>query len=75
MSTDTTPNPPTPSLWLTIPDVCRELKLSRPTVQRIIARGALVSVQIGRARRMPRAALERFANEMVDQAAHQAAGR
>jgi excisionase family DNA binding protein len=45
---------------LTITEVADELALSRSTIYELVASGRLETVRIGRARRVPRAALDAF---------------
>jgi excisionase family DNA binding protein len=45
---------------LTINEVADELALSRSTIYELVASGQLETVRIGRARRVPRAALDAF---------------
>ena len=45
---------------LTITQAASELSISRSTVYELVASGQLESVRIGRARRVPRAALDAF---------------
>jgi excisionase family DNA binding protein len=45
---------------LTIREACDRLKLSRASLYRLIARGELPTVRIGRARRVIREDLDRF---------------
>jgi excisionase family DNA binding protein len=47
-------------LLLTIPVVAQRLSLSRAAVYRLITRGDLVAVRIGRARRVEAREVERF---------------
>lgn len=57
------PLPPSPtatepsSLILTIADAAAELRVSQRTVRRLIARGRIEAVRIGRSVRIPRAAI------------------
>jgi excisionase family DNA binding protein len=48
------------AVLLTVPQVAELLSLSRSKVYELLASGALESVTIGRARRVPHAALETF---------------
>jgi excisionase family DNA binding protein len=50
----------TDKLLLTISEVCRLLSCSRATVYRMLQRGDLVSVGLGRSRRVRRSDLEAF---------------
>jgi excisionase family DNA binding protein len=45
---------------LTIPEVAEATALGRSKVYELVAAGKIESVQIGRARRVPRDAVERF---------------
>jgi excisionase family DNA binding protein len=54
-----------PALLMTIPQVCASLNLSKPTVNRLLARGAISSVRVGRSRRIPLAAVERFVADLI----------
>ena len=47
-------------LLLTVNEACQQLHLSRPTVYALINSGQLRSITVGRARRIPRQALEEF---------------
>ncbi len=49
-----------PPLLLTVNEVCDQLHLSRPSVYALINSGELRSLAFGRARRIPRQALEEF---------------
>jgi excisionase family DNA binding protein len=52
------------STLLTIPEVADELALSRSTIYELVASGRLETVRIGRARRVPRAALDAFVERL-----------
>ena len=51
---------------LTVKDVARRLSIGRTTVYELIARGELAAVRIGRARRIPASAVERFIAERME---------
>ncbi len=51
---------------LTVKDVAGLLRVSRKTVYDLFYKGELESIQIGRARRVTREALERFLDEHTD---------
>jgi excisionase family DNA binding protein len=60
------PNEPPPgAILLTITQVCERLQISRPTFYGLIHCGRLKSLTIGRARRVPLAALEAFIEEAM----------
>jgi excisionase family DNA binding protein len=52
--------PPEGVLLLTVAQVCERLQISRPTFYGLLRSGRLKSLTIGRARRVPLAALEAF---------------
>lgn len=57
----------TPSkLLLTVPETCLALGLGRSHVYGLIQRGELPSILVGRSRRIPVAALERFVEERLE---------
>lgn len=45
---------------LTVPEFATALRISAPTVRNWIANGTIVSIQAGRAHRIPRAELDRL---------------
>ena len=51
-------------LLLTVPEAARRLALSRAKVYELLSAGLLGSVTIGRARRVPLAACEKFIREL-----------
>lgn len=53
---------------LTIPEVMAALRLSRFKVYDLIRSGALPSITIGRARRVPAASLAQFINQQMEEA-------
>jgi excisionase family DNA binding protein len=55
--------PPEGALLLTVAQVCERLQISRPTFYGLLRSGRLKSLTIGRARRVPLAALEAFIEE------------
>ena len=56
---------PEPSpLLLDIPRACAQLGLSRASLYRLMQTGRLESVQVGRRRLVPTAALERFVDDL-----------
>jgi excisionase family DNA binding protein len=59
---------PTIKLLLTIPEVAAALAINRSTVYELLLRGELGSVKIGRARRIPVQALERWIEEHTEAA-------
>lgn len=46
--------------FLTVPEVCAYLRVSKMTVYRLIHADELASVRVGRGLRVPRSALRRF---------------
>lgn len=54
-------------LLLTIPEVAVQLNLGRSLVYLLVMRGEIDSIKVGRARRVPAEALERFIQEKMDQ--------
>lgn len=50
-------------------EAARRLSLSRSTIWSLIMRGELQSVKVGKARRVPVAALEEFVNRQLEEAA------
>lgn len=46
---------------VTVADACVALSITRPTLYSLMAKGALRSVKIGRARRIPTSEIERIA--------------
>lgn len=61
--------PPTTPLLLRVSDVCEQLSLSRATVQRLLASGAIRSVQVGRARRVLYTDLQEYVDSLAPGAA------
>ena len=57
----------TEKLLLTIPEVAIRLGLGRSLIYQFVMRGEIDSIKLGRARRVPAEALERFIQEKVDQ--------
>jgi excisionase family DNA binding protein len=57
--------PPPGALLLTVAQVCKRLQISRPTFYGLLRSGRLKSLTIGRARRVPLAALEAFIAESL----------
>ena len=53
-------NDPSTPLLLTVDEACESLHISRPTLYGLITDGSIRSIKIGRARRIPLEALERF---------------
>lgn len=51
-------------LLLTVGEVARALSLSKATAERLVARGAIATIRIGRCRRVTRAALEAYIAEL-----------
>jgi excisionase family DNA binding protein len=56
----TTPPPAHPTSLLTVKDVADRLRVCTKTVGRLMAAGALPTVKVGRATRIPVAALEAY---------------
>ena len=56
--------PPGPKLLLTVEEAARELSLGRSLLYELLLRGELRSVKVGRCRRIPRADLEAFVEEL-----------
>jgi excisionase family DNA binding protein len=54
----------TEKLLLTIPEVADALCLGRSKVYELLSSGAIESVQVGRARRVPRDALDAFVTRL-----------
>ncbi|MEV6738551.1 helix-turn-helix domain-containing protein [Streptomyces sp. NPDC051104] len=54
---------------LTVPDVMARLKLGRSTVYDLIRSHRLPSITIGRARRIPSSALDRYIRHHLEEAA------
>ncbi len=56
-----------PETFLTVKEVARRLAVGRTTVYELIARQELMAIKIGRARRIPESALERWiAQQLTD---------
>lgn len=53
--------------FLTVKEVARRLAVGRTTVYELIAKGDLVAIRIGRARRIPESALERWIAQQLDE--------
>lgn len=58
--------PPLPPVLLTVPQAAALLAISRAACYRLLATGRLGSVTIGRARRVPLAALDEFVAALRD---------
>jgi excisionase family DNA binding protein len=57
-----------PETFLTVKEVARRLSVGRTTIYELIAKRELAAIRIGRARRIPESALERWlAQQMQDQ--------
>ncbi|MEU7191158.1 helix-turn-helix domain-containing protein [Streptomyces sp. NPDC045369] len=54
---------------LTVPEVMAHLRLGRSTVYDLIRSHRLVSITVGRARRIPRSALREFIADQIGEAA------
>jgi excisionase family DNA binding protein len=54
---------------LTVPQVMRQLKLGRSTVYDLIRSRRLVSITIGRSRRIPASSVREFIEHQIDEAA------
>jgi excisionase family DNA binding protein len=52
---------------LTVRDTCKKLRVSRWTVQKLIASGRLASVKIGRRRLITRDALAAYVNDLKNE--------
>ena len=52
-------------LLLTVPDAAAALGLGRSTVYQLVMTGAIPSLTVGRARRIPAAALDQFVAERL----------
>ncbi len=52
--------------FLTVREVARRLAVGRTTVYELIAKRELVAIRIGRARRIPESALERWIAQHID---------
>ena len=52
-------------LLFTVPEVARQLGLGRSLVYQLVMRGEIDSIKVGRARRVPAEALERFSEEKL----------
>jgi len=57
-------------LLLTIPEVAGRLGLGRSLVYELVMRGDIPSLKLGRARRIPLAALEQFVEERMKEEAY-----
>ena len=55
-------------LLLTIPEVAGQLNLGRSLVYLLVMRGEIDSIKVGRARRVPAEALQRFIQEKLAEA-------
>lgn len=51
--------------FLTVKEVARRLAVGRTTVYELIARGDLIAIRIGRARRISESALERWVTQQI----------
>lgn len=58
--------------WLTVDEAAEALRVSRATIYRFIASGAISTAKFGRARRVAQSELDRFATARVE-ASHDAA--
>jgi excisionase family DNA binding protein len=67
-------DPPAEALLLTVAQVCARLQISRPTFYGLLHSGRLKSLTIGRARRVPLAALEAFIEEATREGSPGATG-
>jgi len=56
-----------PETFLTVKEVARRLAVGRTTVYELIARQELMAIKIGRARRIPESALERWIAQQLDE--------
>jgi len=57
---------------LSIPEAGEALHLGETKVKELVARGELLSVKIGKSRRIPAAAVQEFVERLVSEAASQA---
>ena len=56
-------------ILLTPEEAAERLSIGRTLVYELIARGAIASVRVGRARRIPVAALERYVEQLLEEGA------
>lgn len=54
-----------PETYLTVKEVARRLAVGRTTIYELIAKRELVAIKIGRARRIPESALERWLAQQI----------
>ncbi|HEX3829375.1 MAG TPA: helix-turn-helix domain-containing protein [Sporichthyaceae bacterium] len=57
-----------PAALLTVPEAMSALRLSRATIYELIRSGQLVTVKVGRSRRVPVAAIGEYIARLVEQA-------
>lgn len=57
--------PPDPLLY-TLPEAAAALRIGKSKMFQLIADGTIQSVQIGRSRRIPRAALEQYVTNLAE---------
>lgn len=55
-----------PETYLTVKEVARRLAVGRTTIYELIAKRELVAIRIGRARRIPESALERWLAQQIE---------
>lgn len=56
-----------PETFLTVKQVATRLAVGRTTVYELIAKQELIAIKIGRARRIPESALERWIAQQLDE--------
>ncbi len=61
-------------LLLTVDEAARRLSLGRSHLYQLVMRGDIGSIKLGRSRRIPVAALERFVSERLEAATDEHAG-
>ncbi len=63
-----------PKLLLTVPEAVDQLGIGRTRFYELLRRGEIVSIRIGRLRRVPAKALEDFASAKIAEALSEAEG-
>lgn len=58
---------PTSPLMLTVEEAAQQLRIGRTQMFALISAGDVNSVKIGRSRRVPRAALDAYVNQLRDE--------
>jgi excisionase family DNA binding protein len=61
--------------YLTIAEVCRELRVCRGTLKKLVRMGEILRVKIGRRRLIPRRELERFVARNMEKPPQEANGQ